>query len=78
MSVHKLPLPAPVSDPDAIWELRNILRNAFIQAGKLPQRDATVRLTREKLDDMISDLSTELDSIEPEFQLRLRQLEVWR
>jgi hypothetical protein len=76
VTIHHLP--PPVSDPESIRQARAILAATRIQLGRLPQRDATIREFVRRVGEMETEADVELDPVEPEFDQRLKSLEVWR
>ena len=74
MTIHHLPLPAPVHDVETLFSTRWELRRAYAAIRRMPQRDPTVRDVLNQIDDICAAITTEIDTIEPEFQFRLQEL----
>lgn len=62
-------LPAPVHDPEALWTARVAVREAYAKVQRLRQSDPTIRVLVNQLDEIACDLSTEIESAEPELVL---------
>lgn len=66
MQTRALPI---IHDPEAIWEARVIVRQAYTKIGMLRQDDPVIRCLRTDLDELANDLSVEMLAREPELPL---------
>lgn len=63
-------LPPIVHDPEALWAARYEVRRAYAAIQRLRQADPTIRDLLTRLNEICVDLSTEIQSIQPEMNLR--------
>ncbi len=59
-----------IHDPEAIWVSRFEIRRAYEAIRRLRQADPTIRETLTRLNELCIDLTTEIDSIQGEMELR--------
>ena len=63
-------LPPVVHDPAALWAARYEVRRAYEAIKRLRQADPTIRCVLDDLDELCCELTSEIESIEPEMNLR--------
>ena len=59
----------PLHDPAELFAARWAIREAWTSIRRLPCRDATTRDILERLDALCSELTTEIEAMEPELEL---------
>ena len=59
-----------IHDPEALWSSRFEIRRAYAAIQRLRQADPTVRDLLNRLDELCTELTVEIESIQPEMRLR--------
>jgi len=57
-------------DPEALWAARIAIRQAYVSIQRLRQGDPTIRVMATRLDELCVELTVEIESIDPEMNLR--------
>lgn len=63
-------LPPIIHDPEALWAARYEVRRAYEAIKRLRRVDPTIANVLDDLDELCCELTSELESIEPEMNLR--------
>jgi hypothetical protein len=60
-----------IHDPEALFEARCIVRQAYVAIRSLRQNDPAIRVVSGQLDDIACELTSDIEALQPELPMRV-------